>query len=204
MKYLNNPSKNEINRLMTEMLEMGSLKPRNVNRVFGICFKLCSKSGKRENQEFVSTIERAAGEYILSHRNIFFVPNLCDERLISYLYVYAEIASVMDHEVNTEIAELALTFLKMMTDGTRMNGKRNLQHVDGRIVTNTTLNSSALSEKVVVLKLNCIQSVLTGFSSFNVDICSRFVPLLGKLLRDVDQSETCFTAIKCLGYLCRK
>lgn len=113
---------------MTEMLEMGSLKPRNVNRVFGICFKLCNKSGKRENQEFVEAIERSAGEYILSHRNIFFVPNLSDERLISYLYVYSEIASILDYDVNTEIAELALIFLKMMTDGTKVAGKYNVVH----------------------------------------------------------------------------
>lgn len=53
-------------------------------------------------------------------------------------------------------------------------------------------------------KLSCIQSVLTGFSSFNLTVCSRFVPLLGNLLRAVDNVDACFTAIKCLGFLCRK
>lgn len=56
-----------------------------------------------------------------------------------------------------------------------------------------------LSEKV-----SCILSVLTGLSSFNHDICSRFVPLLGRTLRTIDLSEVSFTAIKCLGYLCKK
>lgn len=53
-------------------------------------------------------------------------------------------------------------------------------------------------------KLSCIQSVLTGFSSFNMNICSQFVPLLGKLLREVENVDVCFTSIKCLGFLCRK
>lgn len=60
-------------------------------------------------------------------------------------------------------------------------------------------NDSMLSEKV-----NCILSVLTGLSSFSQEICARFVPHLGKILRSIDHSEVSFTAIKCLGYLCKK
>lgn len=60
-------------------------------------------------------------------------------------------------------------------------------------------NDSMLADKV-----NCILSVLTGLSSFSVEICSRFVPHLGRILRTIDHSEVSFTAIKCLGYLCKK
>lgn len=60
-------------------------------------------------------------------------------------------------------------------------------------------NDSMLSEKI-----NCIVSVLTGMSSFSQDICSRFVPHLGKILRTIDHSDVSFTTIKCLGYLCKK
>lgn len=57
---------------------------------------------------------------------------------------------------------------------------------------------------MLVDKINCVQSVLAGFSSFNHEICSLFVPHLGKILRAIDHNEVCFTAIKCLGYLCKK
>lgn len=60
------------------------------------------------------------------------------------------------------------------------------------------------ADRMLPRKLNCIQSILTGFSSFNLDVCGRFVSLLGKMLREIDQAEACITAIKCLGYLCRK
>lgn len=63
----------------------------------------------------------------------------------------------------------------------------------------TVRNDSMLSDKV-----NCILSVLTGLSSFSSEICARFVPHLGKILRSIDHSEVSFTAIKCLGYLCKK
>lgn len=53
-------------------------------------------------------------------------------------------------------------------------------------------------------KVNCVMSVLTGMSSFSPEICTRFVPLLGRMLRTIDHNEVSFTAIKCLGYLCKK
>lgn len=63
---------------------------------------------------------------------------------------------------------------------------------------------SVRNDSMLPDKINCILSVLTGLSSFSHEICSRFVPHLGKLLRTIDQSEVSFTAIKCLGYLCKK
>lgn len=60
------------------------------------------------------------------------------------------------------------------------------------------------SDAMLAEKVTCILSVLTGLSSFSQEICSRFVPLLGRTLRAIDNIEVSFTAIKCLGYLCKK
>lgn len=116
MKYLNSPSKNEINRLIIEMLKVGSLKPRNINRAFGICYKLSAKSGDKERDSFVDAMKKSAELYILTNQNAFFVPNLCDIRLISYLYLYSEVASITERNVNIEIANFAVRFLKTISE----------------------------------------------------------------------------------------
>lgn len=116
MKYLNSPSKNEINRLIIEMLKVGSLKPRNINRAFGICYKLSAKSGDKERYSFVDAMKKSAELYILTNQNAFFVPNLCDNRLISYLYLYSEVASITERNVNIEIANFAVRFLKTISE----------------------------------------------------------------------------------------
>lgn len=102
---------------MTEMLEMGSLKPRNINRAFGICYKLSCKSGEREKTDFVNCLEHASETYILAHQNSIFVPDLCDDRLISYLYLYSEVGSIMDHDMNADVSEFIFRFLRTIADG---------------------------------------------------------------------------------------
>lgn len=127
MKYLNSPSKNEIKRLLTEMLKMGSLKPRNLNRAFGICYKLSAKSGEKEKDEFVNSMNAAAEAYILANQNAIFIPNLCDDRLLSYMYLYSEVASITDRNVNVEIADFALKYLKAISEADK--SKCELTHV---------------------------------------------------------------------------
>lgn len=112
MKYLNSPSKNEVKRLITEMLKTGSLKPRNINRAFGVCYKLSAKSGTKERDDFVETMKNAAEAYILSNQNAIFVPNLCDGRLLSFMYLYSEVVSITNRNVNIEVANFAFKFLK--------------------------------------------------------------------------------------------
>lgn len=53
-------------------------------------------------------------------------------------------------------------------------------------------------------KISCLLGVLTGMSSYNHEICARFVPQLGKILRMTNDSEVSITSIKCLGFLCKK
>lgn len=127
MKYLNNPSKNEIKRLMTEMLELGSIKPRNINRAFGICYKLSSKSGTREKQKFVNCMQSASEDYILKNKNSLYVPNLVDNRLLSYLYLYSEVASILEYNINHDIADLAFEFLIKATESQKAGSKSNLE-----------------------------------------------------------------------------
>lgn len=123
LKYLNNPSKNEIKRLMTEMLATGSLRPRNINRAFGICYKLSSKSGDRDRDEFVDEIQTACENYIEPNRNSVFVPNLCDDRLISYLYLYSEVSSILESTLHSEIVDFFFLFLQTAADGKLLTGK---------------------------------------------------------------------------------
>lgn len=123
LKYLNNPSKNEIKRLMTEMLTTGSLLPRNINRAFGICYTLSTKSGDRDRQQFIAEIREACEAYILTNRNSMFVPNLCDDRLISYLYLYSEIGSIPDLALHEEIMEFFFIFLRTAAEGQLLTGK---------------------------------------------------------------------------------
>lgn len=123
LKYLNNPSKNEIKRLITEMLSSGSLRPRNINRAFGICYKLSSKSGDRDRLEFINEIRAACEAYILPNQNSMFVPNLCDDRLISYLYLYSEVGSVLESTLLPEIVEFYFVFLRTASEGQFLTGK---------------------------------------------------------------------------------
>lgn len=123
LKYLNNPSKNEIKRLVTEMLAMGSLRPRNINRAFGICYTLSTNSGERDCREFVQEIRCACETYILTNRNTTFVPNLCDDRLISYMYLYAELATVPNMTLHDEIIEFFFVFLRTAAEGQLLTGE---------------------------------------------------------------------------------
>lgn len=122
LKYLNNPSKNEIKRLMSEMLATGSLRPRNINRAFGICYTLSTKSGDRDGQDFVAEIRGACESYILTNLNSMFVPNLCDDRLISYLYLYSEIGSIPDLALHDEIVDFFFVFLRTAAEGQLLTG----------------------------------------------------------------------------------
>lgn len=111
MKYLSNPSKNEINKLMTEMLKLGSIRPRNINRVFGICYKLSCTSSERDRLKFINEMKEASEEYILAQKNSLFVPNLCDDRLINYFYLYSEVGGLLD-SLNKNIINELFLFLR--------------------------------------------------------------------------------------------
>lgn len=191
---------------MTEMLEMGSLRPRNINRAFGICYKLSCKSGEREKINFVNCLEQASETYILAHQNSIFIPDLCDDRLISYMYLYSEVGSIMDHDMNPDVSEFIFRFLRTIADGQLLTSTivDPCQIVYSFLIFCFTNNFPVENDRMLPKKINCIQSVLTGVSSFNTEVCSQFVPLLGKILRTIDHSDVCFTAIKCLGYLCKK
>lgn len=117
LKYLNNPSKNEIKRLMTEMLATGSLRPRNINRAFGICYKLSTKSGDRDRNEFIAEIRNSCETYITANQNSLFVANLCDDRLISYLYLYSEVSSVLESTLQSDIVDFYFLFLQTAAEG---------------------------------------------------------------------------------------
>lgn len=122
LKYLNNPSKNEIKRLMTEMLITGSLRPRNINRAFGICYKLSSKSGEQDRNDFIHDIRIACESYILTNQNSMFVPNLCDDRLISYLYLYSEVGSILESTLDGSIVNFFFEFLHTAGGGQLLTG----------------------------------------------------------------------------------
>lgn len=107
---------------MTEMLATGSLRPRNINRAFGICYKLSTKSGDRERDEFISDIRNSCENYIQLNRNSMFIPNLCDDRLISYLYLYSEVSSILESTLHSEIVDFFFIFLQTAADGQMLTG----------------------------------------------------------------------------------
>lgn len=108
-----------------EMLRVGSLKPRNINRAFGICYKLSAKSGVKEKEDFIDTMRTAAEEYILGNQSTIFIPNLCDDRLLSHLYLYSEVASITDRNLNIDIANFAFKFLKTTSEAGKTICKEN-------------------------------------------------------------------------------
>lgn len=196
---------------MTESLETGSLRPRNINRTFGICYKLSAESCEKDQKRFIKHMRKTCESYILDNRNTMFVQNLCDDRFISYIYLYSEIGSVLSSTLNKEIVDFFFSFLDIVGKGQVLTGILYIYKptVDSGIV---FLKSGIFlfdffavhNDSMLPEKISCILSVLTGLSSFSQDICSRFVPHLGKILRLVDHSEVSFTAIKCLGFLCKK
>lgn len=112
LDHLKTPSKNEIKSLMNEALKAGSMRPRIVNRTFGICYKLCARSSEKDRSRFVKELRQISEKYILLNRNLLFVPNLCDTRFVSYAYVYAEIGSISATPLNKEIINFFLSFLE--------------------------------------------------------------------------------------------
>lgn len=124
LKYLNNPSKNEIKQLLTEMMTTGSLRPRNINRAFVICYTLSTMSGDRDVKDYVAEIRDACESYILSNRNTMFVKDLCDDRLISYLYLYSEVGSIPGMMLHDEIVNFFFVFLETAAEGLLLTGKR--------------------------------------------------------------------------------
>lgn len=96
---------------MTETLETGSLRPRNINRTFGICYKLSAESGDRDRKHFIAKLRNKCESYIFDNQNSMFVQNLCDDRFISYVYLYSEIASVLQSTLHPDIVNFFFTFL---------------------------------------------------------------------------------------------
>lgn len=123
LQYLNNPSKNEIKRIMTETLETGSLQPRNVNRTFGICYKLSAESGERDRKHFIAKIRNKCESYILANQNAMFVQNLCDDRFVGYVYIYSEIASVLKSTLHSDIVDFFFSFLQIVGNKQVLTGK---------------------------------------------------------------------------------
>lgn len=123
LQYLNNPSKNEIKRIMTDTLETGSLKPRNINRTFGICYKLSVESGGRDRKHFIAKIRGKCESYIFANQNSMFVQNLCDDRFISYVYLYSEIASVLQSTLHPDIINFFFTFLHTVGNKQQLTGE---------------------------------------------------------------------------------
>lgn len=194
---------------MTETLDSGSLRPRNINRVFGICYKLSIESGPRDRKHFLAKVRNTCESYIFANQNSMFVQNLCDDRFISYVYLYSEIASVLQSKLHPDIVNFFFLFLHSIGNKQQLTGMNrtdlmfecNVVKLINHLILFRRLvqNDSMLAEKV-----NCVLSVLTGLSSFSQEICARFVPHLGRILRTIDHSEVSFTAIKCLGFLCKK
>lgn len=123
LQYLKNPSKNEIKRLMTETLLTGGLRPRNINRTFGICYKLSVESGDKDRRTFIKKIRNSCESYIFANRNSMFVQNLCDDRFISYIYLYSELGSILESTLHSEIIEFYFSFLDVVGKGQVLTGK---------------------------------------------------------------------------------
>lgn len=97
------------------MLTLGSIRPRHINRTFGICYKLSCESGERDRLKFINEIKEASENYILEHKNSLFVPNLCDDRLINYIYLYSEVG-VLLKTFNKSITNQLFVFLRTISD----------------------------------------------------------------------------------------
>lgn len=110
---------------MTETLETGSLRPRNINRTFGICYKLSVESGDKDEKTFIKKIRNACESYILANRNSMFVQNLCDDRFISYIYLYSELGSILESTLQPEIIKFFFSFLDVVGNGQVLTGKSN-------------------------------------------------------------------------------
>lgn len=60
-------------------------------------------------------MKEASETYILGNRNSMFIPNLCDDRLINYLYLYSEVGSLLD-SLNLEITNNLFMFLRTISE----------------------------------------------------------------------------------------
>lgn len=107
---------------MTDTLETGSLKPRNINRVFGICYKLSSLSGSRDRKHFLAKMRNTCESYIFANQNSMFVQNLCDDRFISYVYLYSEIAAVLQSKLHPDIVNFFFQFLHTVGSKQQLTG----------------------------------------------------------------------------------
>lgn len=123
LQYLKSPSKNEIKRIMTETLETGSLRPRNINRTFGICYKLSTESGEKDRKHFIAKLRGKCESYIFANQNSMFVQNLCDDRFISYVYLYSEIASVLQSTLHPDIVNFFFSFLHVVGNKQQLTGE---------------------------------------------------------------------------------
>lgn len=112
LDQLRTPSKNEIKSLMNEALKEGCMRPRIINRTFGICYKLCASSSEKDRRRFVKELRLKCESYILENQNLLYVPDLCDNRFVCYAYLYSEIGSVSTSALSNDIIGLFLTFLE--------------------------------------------------------------------------------------------
>lgn len=111
LDHLKTPSKNEIKSLMNESLKEGCIRPRIINRTFGICYKLCADSSDKDRKRFIKELRNVCESYIHGNRNLIFVPDLCDSRLVNYAYLYSEIGSVISTPLDPDIIGFFLSFL---------------------------------------------------------------------------------------------
>lgn len=109
---------------MTETLETGSLRPRNINRTFGICYKLSTESGSRDRKHFIAKIRGRCESYIFANQNSMFVQNLCDDRFISYVYLYSEIASVLQSTLHPDVINFFFSFLHVVGNKQQLTGEK--------------------------------------------------------------------------------
>lgn len=107
---------------MTETLKTGSLRPRNINRTFGICYKLSVESGGKDRRAFIDSIRNACETYILNNKNSMFVHDLCDDRFISYVYLYSELGSLLESTLHPDIINFFFEFLRIVGDGKVLSG----------------------------------------------------------------------------------
>lgn len=107
---------------MTETLESGSLRPRNINRTFGICYKLSMESGDKDRKTFIKKVRNACESYIFANRNSMFVQNLCDDRFISYIYLYSELGSILESTLHPEVINFFFSFLDVVGKGQVLSG----------------------------------------------------------------------------------
>lgn len=198
-------SRSLVFRIMTDLMLLGSVGMRHVQRVYEICSRISRKSSADEaaHQTWMQQLHTRSENYILKQMKSMTIPSLCNAQLIGFMAVYSE--TVADIKVaNEQVVDGIFQYLDNVTAVGKGLGMFVAEMMRVFFTFSLFFPPSVAKDSSLEGKVNCSQIIITKFALFNYEIAMRAVPIIGNLVHKIDQIGIIKTAIICLKDLCKK